>query len=105
MEAIQKEYGTLEAWGNLTDGTNSNSDGEKNDNPTPGEVDAAAVIFGFTEMINEGIDMDNDENGTTNPLLSRKQVGRMISEIGLQNAAEAMNETVVESSKVPAKNG
>lgn len=105
MEAIQKEYGTLEAWGNLTDGTNTNSDGEKNANPTPGEVDAAAVIFGFTEMINEGIDMDNDENGTSNPLLSRKQVGRMISEIGLQNAAEAMNETVVESSKVPAKNG
>ena len=42
MEAIQEKYGTLEKWGNLTEGEG-------------GEPNAKAVIFGFCEMINEGI--------------------------------------------------
>mgnify|MGYP007122084643 CR=1 FL=1 len=87
MESIQMEYGTLEHWGELTDGT------EK------GEPDAKAVIFGFTEMINEGIDIDNEENGTNTPPLTLKQVGRIITEVGLGDATKKLNETVVESTK------
>lgn len=92
MEAIQAEYGSLEAWGNLTDGTES------------GEPDAKAVIFGFTEMINEGIDMANEEDGTDIKPLTRKQVGRMITEVGLAEATATMNQTVVESTKGEEKN-
>ena len=92
MEAIQMEYGTLDHWGELTDGT------EK------GEPDAKAVIFGFTEMINEGIDIDNEENGTNDAPLTLKQVGRMITEIGLGNATKTLNETVIESTKGDGKN-
>ena len=51
MEQIQEEYGTLEKWGELTDGTVS------------GEPSAKAVIFGFAAMLNEGIEIDNEEKG------------------------------------------
>lgn len=92
MEAIQSEYGSLEKWGSMTDGT------EK------GEPDAKAVIFGFTEMLNEGIDITNEENGSDIKPLTLKQVGRMITEIGLENATNKLNETVVESTQTNEKN-
>lgn len=92
MENIQDEYGTLDKWGELTDGSES------------GEPDAKAVIFGFKEMINEGIDIENEENGTDVKPLTHKQVGRIISEVGMVEATQAMNETVVESTKDEGKN-
>lgn len=91
MEAIQQEYGTIEKWGELTDGD-------------AGEPDAKAIIFGFREMLNEGIDIENEEQGTDKPFLSLKQVGRIISEIGFENATTALNDTVVESTKSEEKN-
>ena len=91
MEEIQEEYGTLEKWGNLTDGTS-------------GEPNAKAVIFGFTQMINEGIDIHNDRNGTNEKQLTKKQVGRLITEYGLINATKKMNDTVIESTKSNEKN-
>ena len=114
MEAIQEEYETIDKWGSLTDGTayaereyikqhgslegwDDLDDAEKS--KYDGEPDAKAVIFGFTQMLNEGIDIENEENGTNNPPLTLKQVGRMISEIGLANATKTMNETVIESTK------
>lgn len=93
MEIIQEKYGSLDKWGSLTDGT------EKN-----GEPDAKAVIFGFTEMINEGIDISNEENGTDIKPFTLKQVGRLITEIGLANATAKLNETVIESTKSDEKN-
>ena len=87
MQAIQEEYGTLDAWADLTDGTIKE------------EPDAKAVIFGFTEMLNEGIDIDNEENGTDNKPLSHKQVGRIISEVGMIEATKKMNETAIDSTK------
>ena len=92
MEKIQEEYGTIEKWGKMTDGKN-------------GESNVKAVIFGFTEMINEGIDIQNEENGTNDKFLSTKQVGRMITEIGLMNATKELNDTVVKSTKSTEKNG
>lgn len=86
MEQIQEEYGTIEKWGELSDGAN-------------GEVNAKAVIFGITAMINEGIDIENDEKGTDIKPLTLKQVGRIITEIGLQEATKTLNNTVIESTK------
>ena len=48
MEAIQEEYGTIQNWGDLTEGKS-------------GEADIKAIVFGLTEMINEGIDIQNEE--------------------------------------------
>ena len=91
MEEIQEEYGTLDKWGNMTDGTD-------------GEPNAKAVIFGFTAMINEGIDIQNDRNGTNDKPLTKKQVGRLITEYGLINATKKMNDTVIQSTKSNEKN-
>jgi hypothetical protein len=86
MQVIQEEYKTIDAWGKLTDGTS-------------GEVDIKALIFGLTQMINEGIEIDNDENGTDEPLLTEKKVGRIITDVGLANATKALNQTVINSTK------
>lgn len=92
MEQIQSEFGTLDEWGKLTDGS-------------LGEPNAKAVISGFTAMLNEGIDIDNDELGTSIEPLTKKQVGRIISEIGFADAVNTLNETVIDSTKSTEKNG
>lgn len=91
MEAIQGRYGTLDKWGKLTDGSH-------------GEPNAKAVIFGFTEMINEGIDIENEKNNAERKALTRKQVGRIITEYGLIEVTKIMNNTVIESTKSNEKN-
>ena len=93
MEVIQEKYGTLENWGKLTDGAENE-----------GEPNAKAVIFGITAMLNEGIDIDNEENGTSEKMLTKKQVGRMITEIGLKSSAQLMNGVVVDSTQSSEKN-
>ena len=87
MQAIQEEYGTLDKWAELTDGG-------KNEEPN-----AKAVIFGFTQMINEGIDIENEKRNVPEKMLTLKQVGRMLTEIGMDAAAKAMQETVIDSTK------
>lgn len=92
MERIQEEYGSIDKWGELTDGKN-------------GEPDAKAVIFGFTEMLNEGLDIECEENGTEFKPFTKKQVGRIITEAGMQKAIEALTDTVIDSTKSTEKNG
>lgn len=92
METIQEEYGTLAEWGSLTDGINS-------------EPNAKAVLFGLTAMLNEGIDIENEENGTNEPFLTKKQVGRILTEVGILDATSAMHDTVINSTQSAEKNG
>ena len=91
MEQIQEEYGTLDKWGDLTDGVS-------------GEVNVKALIFGLMSMINEGIEIENDEKGTDIPLFNKKQVGRILTELGIKEMTEKVNETVIESTKSDEKN-
>lgn len=92
MEAIQDEYKTLAEWGSLTDGIDS-------------EPNAKAVLFGLTAMLNEGIDIENEENGTNEPFLTKKQVGRILTEVGILDATSAMHDTVINSTQSAEKNG
>lgn len=92
MEAIQAEYGTIEKWSDLTNG------GET------GEADASAILFGFTEMLNEGIDIMNEQNGTNEKPFTKKQVGRILTQFGMQNVAEKLAETVSKAGKEEEKN-
>lgn len=91
MEAIQDEYGSIDAWGKLTE----TDDGEPN---------IKALVFGVTEMINEGIDIDNDENGTDEKPLSHKQVARILTEVGLESVADKMQKSVIDSTEDDSKN-
>lgn len=91
MQEIQEEYGTLEKWGELTDGKS-------------GEVNVKALIFGLTAMMNEAIEIKNEEEGTNECLLTKKQVGRLITKAGIEKSANKLNEAIVESTKSDAKN-
>lgn len=91
MQEIQEEYKTLEKWGELTDGKS-------------GEVNVKALIFGLTCMMNEAIEIKNDEEGLNEPLLTQKQVGRLITKAGIEKSANKLNEAIVESTKSDVKN-
>lgn len=94
MEAIQAEYETLEAWGAMTDGKAKDGD----------EVDVKALIFGMREMINEGIEINNEKTGVNEPLLTHKQVGRILSRCGIESVTDSINEVVIASSGSDEKN-
>ena len=91
MEVIQEEYGTLEKWGKLTD-LKSN------------EISAKALIFGIAEMINEGIDISNEEHKESKPFLTHKQVGRLVTAVGLAESAKQINNAVIQSTMSDEKN-
>ena len=91
MEEIQNKYGTIQKWGALTD-------------RSKGEVNAAALKFGITAMLNEGIDIDNETLDEKRPFFTEKQVGRMIYEIGVEEAVRRMNQTVIDSAGSTEKN-
>lgn len=96
MEAIQEEYGTFEKWGDLTEG--KTEDGDKK------EPNIKAIVFGVTQMLNEGIDIENEENGTDEKPFTHKQVGRIIMDVGMAEVADQMKETVVASTESTEKN-
>ena len=63
-QKLQEEYGTYNHWMEITTGAEV-------------EPDIKAVIFGIKEMLNEGIDIDNEELGTNRPFFTEKQIGRL----------------------------
>lgn len=91
MEVIQDEYGSIEAWGKLVD-------------PEDGEPNIKALVFGATQMINEGIEISNDEDGTDEKLLSHRKVARILTEVGLESVTSKVQQTVVDSAADDSKN-
>lgn len=91
MEAIQDEYGSIEAWGKLVE-------------PDDGEPNIKALVFGATEMINEGIEISNDEDGADEKLMTHKQVARILTEVGLESVTGKVQQTVVDSTADDSKN-
>ena len=86
IELIQNKYGSYEKWGEMTDGKEQ-------------EVNIGALKFGITEMINEGIDIENEGKEPKREFLTEKQVGRIITELGLQKITKKVQDTVIESTK------
>lgn len=50
-------------------------------------------------MINEAIDIDNETATEKQPLLTEKQVGRLITAMGIANATNQLNQTVIDSTQ------
>ena len=90
METIQEEYGSVEKWGDLVEAS--------------AKPKAKDIKFGFTAMLNEGIDIYNEEHEKKRDYFTAKQVGRLLTEIGLSEAAKQLNKTVVDSTKSDEKN-
>lgn len=84
MEEMQDKYGSLEAWGKISEGE---------------EPKISSIIDAFEAMINEGIEIDNEKNGTNEKPLTHRQIGRIISAYGVENAAETMKNATSEATK------
>ena len=85
MEEIQEQYGSLDEWGKITSGN--------------GEPQVKDLKNGIMAMINEAIDIQNEENGTNEPMLTAKQVGRIMTEVGIATIVEKIQEITVASTK------
>lgn len=80
MEKIQEEYKSFKNWTNLVENTD--------------EIDIKALKFGIKEIINEGLDIQGDAE-----LLTDKQIGRLLTEVGMSKATQSMQEIIVDSTK------
>ena len=85
MEEIQEKYGTLEKWGEITQGN--------------GEPKVKDLKAGIMAMMNEAIDIENEENSTDEKPLSEKQVGRIMTEVGIKAIVEKIQEITIASTK------
>ena len=87
MESIQDKYGSLDKWMELI---------------KEGEPNIKALKFGLGEMLNEGLEIENETAETKRELLESKQVGRIITELGMSAVAGKIGENVVVSTKTDA---
>lgn len=93
IETLQIKYGSFNKWSDLVQPTKK---GE--------ECNIEALKFGFCEAINEGIDIANEDREDKLETLTLKQIGRIITELGLKNVSGKIQEAVIESAKSEGKN-
>jgi hypothetical protein len=91
MEEIQEQYGSLEKWGEITQGD--------------GEPKVKDLKAGIMAMMNEAIDIENEENGSNETPLTEKQVGRIMTEVGIQEIVKKIQEITVASTNSGEDNG
>jgi len=93
MEEIQEAYGSISAWGAIVE----NTDG--------GEPKVKDLKIGLMMMINEGIDIENEETNGNRPLVTSKQVGRLISEVGFGEITKVIQNLTVASTNTGDNEG
>lgn len=86
MESVQEKYGSMEEWGNVLE-------------PENGEPQIRDIIWTFKEFLNEGIDIENEDNNEDRPFLTHKQVGRLVSNFDMKSLGEMIRNITVESVK------
>ena len=62
-----------------------------------GEPDIKVLKFFMTEAINEGIEIENGKNNEKRKSVTSKQVGRILTEVGLSGTANKIMTTISES--------
>lgn len=85
MELTEDQYGGIEAWAKLMD---------------KGEPSYKALKFMVLEIINEGIDIENEklsEDDKKMEMLTSKQVGRLITRIGFETLSLKLFKLIQES--------
>lgn len=84
MELVQEKYGTMEKWGKALE-------------PDKGEPQIKDIIWTFKEFLNEGIEIENEESNEPRPLLTHKQVGRLVSSFDMKSLGTMIRDITVES--------
>lgn len=93
MEEIQELYGSVGTWGAIVE----NAEG--------GEPKIKDLKAGLVAMINEGIDIENEMTGENMPMVTSKQVGRIISEKGFEEITQVIKNLTIESTKTGDEEG
>ncbi len=90
METIQDKYGSMDAW---KENIFTKETGE--------EPKIADLLFGLTEMVNEGIEIFNEENPDAPKLekVNKRQVGRIVSKIGIENSIQKLGESIIDANQ------
>ncbi len=70
------------------------------------EIDYGALVAFYHEAINEGIDIYNENKPEEQKMsfVTERQAGRIITEVGLKNAAASAQQSVIESAKLSNDN-
>ena len=87
IEELQDEYGSISKWGDIVEGKES------------GEPNIKDLKKGLLLMINEAIDIQNEKTDEKQEFLTSKQVGRIISAVGIQKAIMQIKELAINSTK------
>ena len=93
MEEIQEAYGSISAWGGIVE------------NAGGGEPKIKDLKLGLMFMINEAIDIENEETGGNAPMLTAKQVGRLITEVGFEGITKKIQDLTVASTNTGDNEG
>ena len=88
MSAIQNEYGSITDWSKLIE----SKDGK--------EPNINALLFFFKEAINEGIDIENELKHENRDFVNLRKVGRIISEVGIQESSKQLKDAVISSVEI-----
>lgn len=91
MESIQDKYGSMKKWGEILQ--------PKNEEPKVKDLK-----WTFTEFINEGIDIENEDNEGKRPFVTTKQVGRLVSSVGMGEITAIMHGLTIDSMKTDSPN-
>lgn len=87
MEDIQEKFGSLALWQKAMAESTA-------DKPALDEL-----RFFFYAAINEGIDIKNEGNGTDEPHITERQAGRLMTDYGLAQSAQAYKQSIIEAGK------
>lgn len=90
MAEIQAEFKSVNAWVDLL--------GDDDDEPIRGgEPDMGALLKGFRIMLNEGVEIENEDNNADLQPYSLRAVGRLISKWGQDNVLKSMQDAIASS--------
>lgn len=94
LEEIQNKYDTFDNWSHLIEGE---SWIEKDKKWKKGEPRISDIKYFIKIAINEGIDLENEINNKNRPFMTDKQVGRLISEVGVAKISKIIKNVIKES--------
>lgn len=94
IDLIQEKYGNLDAWADKIEGIVRDKNGKKISKVLPSIKD---LKWFFKEAINEGIDIENEENESKRSFITEKQAGRIVTEMGIEWASKNIQEITEES--------
>ncbi len=89
LEEIQDKYDTFEDWSHIIEGDKFIDGSWQKKEPRISDIKYFIKL-----AINEGIDLENEMNNSSRPFLTDKQVGRLISEVGVATISQIIKDVI-----------